>query len=156
MLAAAVVRPPAPLPTADALQAHAKPRAPRRGFAPGAEGEDPGPLPTGGPLGLHAPPAEAAGGARPAVAAIEAAVDRVLVAQTPGPAEVRLGVNAGPLAGVEVRLIAAPQGIEIAFLAADAGTRRQLAEVADELRRRLEARGRRVARVDVAPREERR
>ena len=151
MQAAPVAR--AAVSSADATQIQAaRLRPPRRGFAAGAgEGDEPPTLPTGGPLALHAPEAPPVA-ASPALAA----VDRVLVAQTPGPAEVRLGVNAGALAGVEVRLVAAPQGIEIAFLAADAGTRRQLAVVADELRRRLEARGRRVARVDVTPHEERR
>ena len=155
MQAAPVAR--AAVSSADATQIQAaRLRPPRRGFAAGAgEGDEPPTLPTGGPLALHAPEAPPVA-ASPALAAVEAAVDRVLVAQTPGPAEVRLGVNAGALAGVEVRLVAAPQGIEIAFLAADAGTRRQLAVVADELRRRLEARGRRVARVDVTPHEERR
>jgi hypothetical protein len=90
--------------------------------------------------------ADLAAAAAHVVESVQVGLDRA------GQAEVRFDVADGPLKGLEVRMLAAPGGIEARFVAEDAAARRALVEPLLELQRTLADQGITVARLEVAVR----
>jgi hypothetical protein len=71
------------------------------------------------------------------------AVDRILIGTGAGGAEARIRIACGPLAGSEIRLVAASgrAGVEAELLTSAAGSRETLGAAMDEIRRRLRGKG---------------
>jgi hypothetical protein len=89
------------------------------------------------------PPADTHGGGPVAGPARSLAVDRILIGAGAGGVEARIRIAHGPLAGSEIRLVAAADrgGVEAQLLTSPAGSSETLVAAMDEIRRRLRGKG---------------